>query len=376
MVTSRLGEEGIGGEEIIGIGEPIDKKDRKREAAKKAWATIRLKRIERIARENRQIEFYRFNKDMRYVSYSTYRIRPPLIKPSRLTVRKKGGVGKELSDGYALNFAIGCTHACRFCYVDSIHKRFTLQRLIKQEEELGLSEGIVTTTSNVDIVTRSWGMYLLIPTAESLDDAIKQTPWHKWKGKEVMLSSTHDPYLPELAGYARRILEASLPYGVRYLIQTRSTLVKNDFDLLEKYKEQVKLQVSICTLREDIARAIEPRVPSPRARLNLLKEAKSRGLTTGIIIAPILPIEGWLEDLEQIFKEVATIAASSGSTDNASSIVDIVYGESLHIRGSNIEYIREETDIPLLLHSDRHVGRCFTALLKKYNLNGRYWYGC
>src|SRR3989442_11794854 len=54
----------------------------------------------------------------------TYRATIPLIRPSKLTSKKRGGVGKDLSEGWCLNFAVGCTHACPFCYVDSIHKRF------------------------------------------------------------------------------------------------------------------------------------------------------------------------------------------------------------------------------------------------------------
>ena len=54
----------------------------------------------------------------------TYRCSPPLIRPSKLTTRENGGVGKDLSEGWNLNFAVGCTHACPLCYVDAIHKRF------------------------------------------------------------------------------------------------------------------------------------------------------------------------------------------------------------------------------------------------------------
>ncbi|MEM2529371.1 MAG: hypothetical protein QXG40_08270, partial [Ignisphaera sp.] len=68
-------------------------------AAIKAWETIRKKRLERIIKENRSLEFYKFYKDMSNVSYGSYRINPPLIKPSKLTFKDKGGVGKELSDG-------------------------------------------------------------------------------------------------------------------------------------------------------------------------------------------------------------------------------------------------------------------------------------
>lgn len=376
-------------------------------AAKKAWLTIRKKEIERRARENRSLEFYRFYPDMSKVSYGRYEIKPPLIRPSKLTYEDKG-VGKELSDGYALNFAVGCTHACRFCYVDSIHKRFTLARLNSSIRDsnntTATATAVITTTTTTapaftaaDIITRSWGMYMLIPTEESFEHALKKTPWRRWRGKEVMLSSTHDPYLPELAKMTRRILEVSLPHGVRYCIQTRSLLVRNDFDLLERYREQVRLQVSIATMNSELSRLIEPRVPPAHARLNLLREAKLKGLTTGVIIAPIMPVEGWLADLESIFRELSRMGG-----------VDHVYGEALHVRGTNLGYIEEvinmssnnnssnsnnsngngnnnsssgsninflfELSRKNLMRFDRLAGKHFEALLHRYSMKGRYWY--
>ena len=94
-----------------------------RQAALKAWSTIRKNKIEKIKTETESLDDYIFNIDSRKISYGEFHINPPLIKHSKLTWVEKGGIGKELSDGWALNYAIGCTHACRFCYVDSIHKR-------------------------------------------------------------------------------------------------------------------------------------------------------------------------------------------------------------------------------------------------------------
>src|SRR6266480_1029206 len=112
------------------------------------------------------------------VAEGTYRCSPPLIRQSKLTTKERGGVGKDLSHGWNLNFAVGCTHACPFCYVDSIHKRFGALRY-------------------GDLVERKWGDYFLVP--ENLEAAIHQTAWERWAGIEVMMSSTHDPYLPTLA---------------------------------------------------------------------------------------------------------------------------------------------------------------------------------
>jgi len=305
-----------------------------------------------------------FTSDKSKVSYGYYEIKPPLIKPSALTASKSG---KELSDGYALNYTIGCTHACRFCHVDSIHKRFTKSRLLKNENGKDADTNANTNVdANASIIDNPWGMYMLIPTKESFWYALMNTEWYRWKDVEVMLSSTHDPYLPELYEYTRKILEVSLPYGVKYCIQTRSLLVRKDFDLLLRYKEQIRLQYSIMTLNLTLYRLLEPRVPSPYARLNVLKEASSLGLKVGVIIAPIFPVEGWREDLEMLFKELATVGNNI-----------TVYGEILHRRGSNLRYIKEQ-GISItsedLEDFDKQVGSHFEALLAKYNLEGRYWY--
>ncbi|AON96522.1 radical SAM protein [Bicaudavirus pozzuoliense] len=293
------------------------------------------------------LDTFTFNKDVRKVSFGEYNIRPPLIKPSKLTYVENGGVGKELSDGWALNFAIGCIHACPFCYVDNIHKRFTFARV-------------------GDVVQRPWGMYFLKP--RNIDEAIKKTPWKRWKGKLVMMSSTHDPYLPQLYPTSRKILEKALPAGVKFLIQTRSVLVTKDLDLLSEYKDQVILQVSIATLEEKFASIIEPRAPPPKARLEVLRKAKEVGLKVGVIVAPIFPPnkvrEDVKEDLEMIMKELADIG------------VDQVFGEMLHERGMNMEYIEsllwEKVKIDKEL--DEELGKMFTELLNKYHLRGKWWY--
>jgi DNA repair photolyase len=277
-----------------------------------------------------------------------YQIKPPLVRESRLTTRERGGVGKPLSTGYVTNFAIGCTHACPFCYVDSIHKRL----VVKIHPEAGLE----------------WGEYLLIPEPRSFEKALRETPWHRWRGELVLMSSTHDPFLPQLVPYAKAILEAGLKHGVHFLIQTRSLNALQVLPLLARYRGQVIFQVSIATLNEELRRLIEPRVPPATARLGMLRRAKGFGLGTGVIIAPILPpvkqrpdVEA---DLDAIMRELAGIN------------VDQVFGEMLHIRGQNIARLEGILGVRLVVNKelDRQLGNLFETLLIKYGLNGEYWY--
>src|SRR3990170_371025 len=281
------------------------------------------------------------------VAGGTYRISPPLIKPSRLTSKGKGGVGKDLSDGWCLNFAVGCSHGCDFCYVDEIFKRFGRKRY-------------------GDLVLKRWGDYMRIP--ENLEQAIQETPWQKWKGQEVMMSSTHDPYVPVLANWTRRILESALPAGVRFCIQTRSFLATRDFDLLTEYRNQVRLQVSIATMNADFATSIERRVPPSEARLEILRRAKRAGLETGVILAPIFPPMDARPDADEDLKELIEAIARIGP--------DHVYGESLHPRGQNLRLVEEDLGqtVPATDGFDRRIARAFHRHLANVGMKGTWWY--
>ena len=287
-----------------------------------------------------------FELNTKSVVQGTYTINTPLIKPSKLTAKENGGIGKELSDGWAINYAVGCMHGCRFCYVDAIHKRYGEQRIGKA-------------------VYRPWGNYFFVP--KNIEEAIEETPWHKWKGQEAMMSSTHDPYLPQLLPVTRKILEKALPEGVRFCIQTRSPLATRDFDLIKDYKDQVRVQVSIATMNRELSTLIESRVSPPESRFKVIEQAKRLGLNTGIIIAPIFPPISIrpdpVEDLRQIIKRLYKIKP------------DYIYGESLHRRGSNTVEIYKALQEKAVINEDfdNAIGKAFYSLLKEYRLQGKWW---
>lgn len=223
----------------------------------------------------------------------SYRVRPPLVKRSRIT-------------GWAINYAYGCTHACPFCYVQAIHERYPHRGL-------------------EDLTQAGWGNYLAIPS--NLGQAIRETPWWRWRGKEVFMSSSHDPYLPPLAPWARRILERALPAGLRIVLHTRSVLYKRDLPLLTRYRERVRVHASIATVSR-LHRLLEPRAPPPWVRAKVLGEARAAGIGTGASVSPILPPNRYNRDVYRDLLGVAGLLAEAG--------VDVVYGESLHRRGGNL----------------------------------------
>ena len=180
------------------------------------------------------------------------------------------------------------------------------------------------------------------------------------------MSSMHDPYLPQLVDVTRKILEAALPAGVNLCIQTRSPLASRDFALLQKYPDQVRLQVSIATLSPELARVIEPRVAPPRGRFELLRKAKNAGLRVGVILAPILPAVPQrqlpIEDLSNMMTWLAEIKP------------DLVFGECIHRRGSNMGELEDVLGSKLELDGfELKMEKAFYRQLAHHHLDGKWW---
>jgi DNA repair photolyase len=268
-----------------------------------------------------------------------------LVRRSALS---KGGSGKDLSDGWVINFAVGCTHGCLFCYVDRIWRLHSKNRL----------------SPYYGLRLADWGQYLYVPS--DLEEQIKRTSWQRWSGVRVLMSSAHDPYLPGLYfpnKWPRRILEAALPHGVKFTILTRSVLATQDFDLYTKYRSQIVLMSSIPSLDREFVRITEPWAPPPVARFSMLRRVKELGVEVGVVVAPIIVRPGWREDLERLFEALAELRPA------------VVYGESLHIRGLNLARLRAAgVEADLDPAADREAGRLFEELLRRHGLRRAYWY--
>ncbi len=211
-------------------------------------------------------------------------------------VAENNFVYKSLSN-WAFNVAVGCSHACRFCYVPSA-------ATIKQGPKLA--------EYGVKDPDAEWGTYLLLrPWDEqkflaSLRSA-ENTPRNQLKpdgNRAVIYCSTTDPYQVvrhpdpsrqrELAAHARFLVRRSLELirdkstlNVRVL--TRSPLAREDFDLFRSFGKRLVFGMSLPTLRNDLAKIYEPKAPAPSQRLAALRTAKRTGLHVYVAMAPTYP---------------------------------------------------------------------------------------
>ena len=104
---------------------------------------------------------------------------------------------------------------------------------------------------------------------------------------------------------------------------TKSPLLLRDIEIYERMAERlpVSVNLSVPTLDEDAWRATEPHTPSPAARLDAVAELRSRGIDSGVLIAPLMP--GINDDPAQV-KPILDRAKEADAT--------FLGGVALHLR--------------------------------------------
>jgi len=199
-------------------------------------------------------------------------------------VKVKTALSKsELPDiDYALNPYIGCEHGCIYCYGPDFSRRF-------------------------EDVVRNWGSVVVVK--ENLVNVLMSDVKRLRKGV-VGVSTITDPYQPIEAklGITRDSIKLLSTHGFKVSIQTKSPLVTRDLDVMRPSVFDVGF--TITTLRDSVARLIEPNAPPPSSRVKALNEIASLGIETWVFLGPIIPMVN--DDVSSI-EEVIELASSTGS---------------------------------------------------------------
>ncbi len=205
-------------------------------------------------------------------------------RPARGALTRTGGFLKGFS--HTLQPYIGCRFGCSYCYVrqSNVHRFF--------------NEGL------------EWGSYVYPRTgiAERLELELERL--HRrgaLKQSAIFMSSSTDPYQSAERTYllTRHCLSVfeKMPPGL-LVIQTRAPLAARDFDLMASLGERFLLNLTIETDREDVRRILTPHCPSIRQRLNTVRQARERGITTQVTVSPCLPYSG-VEAFGRLLLEVS-----------------------------------------------------------------------
>ena len=213
-----------------------------------------------------------------------------------------------LSAQNGMNLYRGCRHGCIYC--DS---RSACYRMEHPFEDIEVKQNALTL----------------------LEDALRR----KRRPCMIATGSMSDPYTPpeEELRYTRRALELILQYGFGMTLLTKSSLVLQDLDLLQRINSQTKcvVQMTLTTWEESLCRILEPNVSTTTERFAALMKLKEAGIPTVVWLCPILP---FLNDTAENINRLLDCCEQAG----VRGIVQ--FGMGVTLRQGNREYFYRQLD--------------------------------
>ena len=175
---------------------------------------------------------------------------------------------------YALNPYRGCEHACVYCYAPSV---------------IHWDKG-------------KWGE--LVEAKVNLPRILSKELRAKKKGV-VGLGTVTDPYQRAEKKYeiTRQCLELLLMHDFPVCIQTKSSLVLRDMDLLKRFSN-IEVGVTLTALDENVREKLEPGASSVEERLMALSELSKNGIDTWVFLGPVMP---FIPDVEALVDAIARV---------------------------------------------------------------------
>lgn len=181
----------------------------------------------------------------------------------------------------------GCEHGCIYCFARPTHAYLDLSPGIDFESKL-------FAKPDAAVLLRR----------ELAKPGYRCTP--------IAMGTNTDPYQPieREWGITRQIIEVMHETHHPLTIVTKSSLVERDIDLLALMAEQnlVQVALSVTTLRNDLARKMEPRASAPKRRVETLRRLSEAGIPAGVMFAPVIPFINDAE-MEAVLEQAAAAGA-------------------------------------------------------------------
>jgi len=228
----------------------------------------------------------------------------------------KGVLNSPESTGmsfWSINPYVGCAFGCAYCYARYAHKY-----VAERKTAAGLDEGHVLTELPAWLAFER-RIFVKRNAAEVLRETLQRhrpqatsprlraLPNHQspvtshesrisriWKGEPIVIGTATDPYQPAERTFriTRSVLEVlAEEKGLSVCVITKSALITRDIDVLRELanRSSFTIHLSLITLDRELARRIEPRAPTPEARVRALERLAAAGIDVGINVMPVLP---------------------------------------------------------------------------------------
>lgn len=207
-----------------------------------------------------------------------------------------------LSPHNGMNIYRGCTHGCIYC--DSRSKCY----------------GFTHAFEDIEVKRNA---------PELLERALRSKRRRCMIGTGAMC----DPYMhcEQELGLTRRCLEIIDRYGFGLAIQTKSSRILRDLDLLRSINEKAKcvVQMTLTTYDEQLCRIVEPNVSTTHERFETLCTLRDNGIPTIVWLTPILP---FINDTPENIEGILDLCARA----QVRGIID--FGMGLTLREGDREY--------------------------------------
>jgi DNA repair photolyase len=224
---------------------------------------------------------------------------------------------------WSINPYVGCAFGCTYCYARYAH-RYTLERsAAAHPEHARLRQDLATMPPWLAFERR---IFVKQNAAEVLRDALRHGSERHLAllhGESLVIGTATDPYQPAERRFriTRGVLEVLADHpGLSVVIITKSPLITRDVELLARIGRQSRLMVhlSLITLDRELARRLEPRSPTPDARLRALRRLRAAGIRVGVNVMPVLP--GITDEPAQLDALVRAVAAAGANSVSACAL--------------------------------------------------------
>jgi len=217
---------------------------------------------------------------------------------------------------WSINPYVGCAFGCAYCYARYAH-RYVIERSVTAHPEQRLLREAFESLPPWLAFERQ--TFVKENAAEVLRKTLRQGSdkhLNLLRGEGIGIGTATDPYQPAERRFriTRSILEVLAEHeGLRLWIVTKSPLVTRDIDLLRRIARhnEVSVHISLISVDRELARRLEPRAPTPEARLRALARLRENGIEAGINVMPVLPgITDRPDQLEPLIRAVAEAGAT------------------------------------------------------------------
>lgn len=213
-----------------------------------------------------------------------------------------------LSQNNGMNIYRGCLHGCIYC--DSRSLCYQMNHVFED-----------------------------IEVKQNAPELLEQALRSKRKRCMIGTGAMSDPYIPleEDLRLTRRCLELIRDYGFGVAIQTKSTRILRDLDVLQETNSRTKavVQMTLTTYDERLCHIVEPNVSTTKERVEALKRFRDAGIPTVVWLTPILP---FINDTNENISAILDACIEAG----VKGIID--FGMGLTLRDGDREYYYSKLD--------------------------------